>query len=89
MKGIIGQNLENFFSNLKYPDYCKAACIYKDDEYEMWAMPDKVFDIIDNMSDSKFEKLAGENAFWIECVGNGINRDEYGRVVGWSWSELP
>ena len=52
-------------------------------------MPDKVYDIIVKMSSRKFKKLAGENAFWAEWVGNGVERDEYGRVTGWSWTELP
>jgi len=91
IKAIIGTNLEQFFLNLKYPEHCKAACIYKNDEYEIevWVMPDKVYDIIVNMSSRKFKKLAGENAFWAEWVGNGVERDEYGRVTGWSWTELP
>lgn len=91
IKAIIGTNLENLFLNLKYPEHCKAACIYKNDEYEieLWVMPDKVYDIIDKMSSRKFKKLAGENASWVEWVGNRVERDEYGRVTGWSWTELP
>lgn len=63
----------------------------KNDKYEieLWVMPDKVYDIIVKMSSRKFKKLAGENAFWAEWVGNGVERDEYGRVTGWSWTELP
>ncbi|MFR6664780.1 MAG: hypothetical protein ACLUQX_01290 [Thomasclavelia spiroformis] len=91
IKAIIGTNLEKLFLNLKYPEHCKAACIYKNNEYEIevWVMPDKVYDIIVKMSSRKFKKLAGENAFWAEWVGNGVERDEYGRVTSWSWTELP
>lgn len=35
IKAILGTNLEKFFLNLKYPEHCKAACIYKNDEYEL------------------------------------------------------
>lgn len=52
-------------------------------------MPDKIYDIIVKMSSRKFKKLAGENASWVEWVGNGVERDEYGRVTGWSLTELP
>ena len=44
IKAIIGTNLEKFFLNLKYPEHCKAAYIYKNNEYEIevWVMPDNV-----------------------------------------------
>jgi hypothetical protein len=96
IKAIIGTNLEQFFLNLKYPEHCKAACIYKNDEYEIevWVMPDKVYDIIVKMSSRKFKKLAGENAFWAEWVGRMYLQDYPDLIIrnkinGWHHEVYP
>ncbi len=88
MKEILGNNLEQFFFVLDYPKEYGVICTYKSNRYGVWLMDDEIFDMISDMSNRKFKKLAGENASWVEWVGNGVERDEYGRVTGWSWTEL-
>lgn len=57
-------------------------------------MPDKVYDIIVNMSSRKFKKLAGENAFWAEWVGRMYLQDYpdfiiRNKINGWNHEVCP
>lgn len=90
MKEILGNNLEQFFLALDCPKECVMARTYKSDRYEVWSMPDEVFDIISEMSDEKFVELAGESAWWRSSKGSVLHSFNKGEVtinnrkmIGW------
>ncbi len=97
MKEILGNNLEQFFFVLDYSKECVVARTYKSDRYEVWSMPDEVFDIISDMSNEKFVKLAGEDAWWRSSNGSVLYLLDKGEVtindqkmIGWirkPWDE--
>ena len=97
MKEILGNNLEQFFFVLDYSKECVVARTYKSDRYEVWSMPDKVFDIISDMSEEKFVKFAGEDAWWRSSNGSVLYSLDKGEVtinnqkmIGWirkPWDE--
>lgn len=63
MKEILGNNLEQFFFVLDYPKEYGAVCTYKSNRYEVWLMDDEIFDMIADISEEKFVKFAGEDAW--------------------------
>lgn len=75
MKEILGNNLEQFFFVLDYPKEYGAICTYKSNRYEVWLMDDEIFDMISDMSEEKFAKFAGEDAWWRSS--NGSSKKEY------------
>lgn len=81
MKEILGNNLDEFFFSLDYSKECVVARTYKSDRYEVWSMPDEVFDIISDMSNEKFVKLAGEDAWWRSSTGSVLYSLDNGEVL--------
>lgn len=59
MKEILGNNLEQFFNN-----NVSANRTYKGNEYEVWEVTNATFDIMCNMTEEEFVRLAGEDAWW-------------------------
>ena len=70
MKEILGNNLEQFFFVLDYPKEYVAICTYNSNRYEVWLMDDEIFDMISDMSEEKFVKFAGEDAWWRSSNGS-------------------
>lgn len=90
MKEILGNNLEQFFFVLDCPKEYVMARTYKSDRYEVWSMPDEVFDMISDMSEEKFVKLAGEDAWWRSSNGSVLYSLDKGEItinnkkmIGW------
>ena len=81
MKEILGNNLEQFFFVLDYPKEYGAVCTYKSNRYEVWLMDDEVFDMISDMSNEKFVKLAGEDAWWRSSTGSVLYSLDKGEVL--------
>lgn len=65
MKEILGNNLEQFFNS-----EINGKRTYKGKRYEVWEVSDEVFDAICDMSDEKFEELAGDDAWWRSAEGS-------------------
>lgn len=86
MKEILGENLEQFFNK-----EIKGKCTYKGKEYEVWEVSDEVFDIMCDMSDDKFEELAGENAWWRYAEGSILGYPDSKVYINgcelWGWAE--
>ena len=74
MKEILGNNLEQFFNNA-----VGGNRTYKGNEYEVWEVPDEVFNTMCNMSEEKFVELAGEDAWWRSANGSnqGVPNNKY------------
>lgn len=97
MKEILGNYLDEFFFVLDYPKECVVARTYKSKKYEVWSIPDEVFDMISDMSNEKFVKLAGEDAWWRSSTGSVLYSLDKGEVtinnqkmIGWirkPWDE--
>ena len=84
MKEILGNNLEQFFNT-----EINGECTYKGADYEVWEVSDKVFNSICNMSEEKFEELAGEDAWWRGAEGSnqGVPDSKYiingAEIIAW------
>lgn len=84
MKEILAGNMEQFFNN-----EFNGKCTYKGDEYEVWEVSDESFDVMCDMSEEDFVKLAGKDAWWRYCNGSVIgvpdaNYEINGfRIVAW------
>ena len=64
MKEILGNNLQKFF-DIVDPHYSEAEITYSDyGKYEVWEVSDKLFEKMCNMTEEKFEEIAGEEAWW-------------------------
>lgn len=97
MKEILGNNLKQFFSVLDNPKEYGAICTYKSNRYEVWLMNDEIFDMISDMSEEKFVKFAGEDAWWRSSNGSVLYSLDKGEVtinnqkmIGWirkPWNE--
>lgn len=90
MKEILGNNLEQFFFVLDYPKEYGAVCTYKSNRYEVWLMDDEIFDMISDLSEEKFVKFAGEDAWWRSSNGSVLYSLDKGEVtinnqkmIGW------
>ena len=81
MKEILGNNLEQFFFVLDYPKEYGAICTYKSNRYEVWLMDDEIFDMISDMSEEKFVKLAGEDAWWRSSNGSVLYSLDKGEIT--------
>ena len=68
MKEILGNNLEQFFNK-----EINGNCTYKGSEYEIWEVSDEAFDVMCDMSEDKFEELAGEGAWWRYADGSNLD----------------
>lgn len=65
MKEILGNNLEQFFNT-----EINGKRTYKGNRYEVWEVSDEIFNIMCEMSEERFEKLAGEDAWWRSAEGS-------------------
>ena len=72
MKEILGNNLEQFFNTNFFNDGITGKRTYKGNRYEVWEVSNTAFDVMCNMSEEEFEKLAGEYAWWRSS--NGSNK---------------
>ena len=63
MKEILGNNLKQVFFILDNQDEEIPVCTFRNNRYEVWEVPDKLFEDISNMSEEDFEKFAGEDAW--------------------------
>ena len=80
MKEILGNNLEQFFFVLDYSKEYGVVCTYKSNRYEVWLMDDEIFDMISDMSEERFVKLAGEDAWWRSSTGSVLYLLDKGEV---------
>ena len=97
MKEILGNNLKQFFSVLEYPKEYGAICTYKSNRYEVWLVDDEIFDMIADISEEKFVKFSGEDAWWRSSNGSVLYSLDKGEVtinnqkmIGWirkPWDE--
>lgn len=97
MKEILGNNLEQFFFVLDYPEEYGAVCTYKSNRYEVWLMDDEIFDMIADMSEEEFTKFACEDAWWRSSNGSvlySLDKCEVTinnqKMIGWirkHWNE--
>lgn len=97
MKEILGNNLKQFFFVLDYPKEYGAICTYKSNRYEVWLMDDEIFDMISDISEEKFVKFAGEDAWWRSSNGSVLYSLDKGeltinnqKMIGWirkPWDE--
>lgn len=69
MKEILGNNLKQFFDIID-PNYNEAEIEFKNNEYEVWYVTDKLYEQMCNMTEDGFVKLAGEEAWWRSCKGS-------------------
>ena len=81
MKEILGNNLKQFFSVLEYQKEYGVICTYKSNRYEVWLMDDEIFDMISDMSEEKFVKFAGEDAWWRSSNGSVLYSLDKGEVT--------
>ena len=72
MKEILGNNLKRFFDVID-PHYSEAEITYSGyGEYEVWEVSDKLFEEMCNMTEEKFEEIAGEEAWWRSSDGSNL-----------------
>lgn len=90
MKEILGNNLERFFFVLDSPKEYVTVRTYKSNRYEVWLVEDEIFDIIADISEEKFVKIAGEDAWWRSSNGSvlySLNKGEVTinnqKMIGW------
>lgn len=85
MKEILGNNMEQFFNK-----EVSGRCTYKGGMYEVWEVPDGLFDFMCDMTEERFVELAGEDAWWRHSEGSNlgvpdttvhINGNE---MIGWA-----
>lgn len=85
MKEILGNNLEQFFNK-----EVSGKCTYKGNRYEVWEVPDELFDFMCDMTEERFEELAGEDAWWRSAEGSNIGSPDITvyingyELLGWS-----
>lgn len=75
MKEILGNHLMNFFVEMKMQNanYNKDLMrTYKGDRYEVYSVSDELFDVMCDMTEERFEELAGEYAWWRSAEGSNL-----------------
>lgn len=97
MKEILGNNLKQLFFILDNQDEEIPVCTFRNNRYEVWEVPDKLFEDISNMSEEDFEKFAGEDAWWRSSNGSVLYSLDKGEItinnqkmIGWikkPWNE--
>ena len=97
MKEILGNNLKQLFFILDNQDEEIPVCTFRNNRYEVWEVPDKLFEDISNMSEENFEKFAGEDAWWRSSNGSVLYSLDKGEItinnqkmIGWirkPWNE--
>lgn len=97
MKEILGNNLKQLFFILDNQDEEIPVCTFRNNRYEVWEVPDKLFEDISNMSEEDFVKFAGEDAWWRSSNGSVLYSLDKGEItinnqkmIGWirkPWDE--
>jgi hypothetical protein len=97
MKEILGNNLKQLFFILDNQDKEIPVCTFKNNRYEVWEVPDKLFEDISNMSEEEFVKFAGKDAWWRSSNGSVLYSLDKGEItinnqkmIGWirkPWDE--
>lgn len=67
MKEILANNMKQFFDN-----EFDGKCTYKGDRYEIWEVSNEVFNAMCDMTEERFEELAGEDAWWRSADGSNL-----------------
>lgn len=90
MKEILGNNLKQLFFILDNQDEEIPVCTFRNNRYEVWEVPDKLFEDISNMSEEDFVKFAGEDAWWRSSNGSVLYSLDKGEItinnqkmIGW------
>lgn len=81
MKEILGNNLKQLFFILDNQDEEIPVCTFRNNRYEVWEVPDKLFEDISNMSEEDFEKFAGEDAWWRSSNGSVLYSLDKGEII--------
>lgn len=93
MKEILGNHLMNFFVEMKMQNenYNKDLMrTYKGDRYEVYSVSDELFDVMCDMTEERFEELAGEDAWWRSSEGSILGTPDTKvyinghEMLGWS-----
>lgn len=97
MKEILGNNLKQVFFILDNQDEEIPVCTFRNNRYEVWEVPDKLFEDISNISEEEFIKFAGEDAWWRSSNGSVLYSLDKGEItinnqkmIGWirkPWNE--
>ena len=88
MVEILGKNLKQFFDIIDNPP-SDADITYAGDRYEVWKVSDELFLKMRNMSEEKFVKIAGEDAWWRQSYGSNLGYPDAGfevngkNLTGW------
>lgn len=70
MKEILENNLEKFFDRIFLTEDEIIFRSYKGKDYEVWSVPDVIFEEMCNMEEEKFLSVAGEDAWWRSSDGS-------------------
>ncbi len=81
MKEILGNNLEKFFDGIYLPDDQIVGRSYKGKDYEVWSVPEVIFEEMCNMEEEKFVSIAGEDAWWRSSDGSVLWHLQTGGVT--------
>lgn len=93
MKEILGNHLTNFFVEMKMQNenYNKDLMrTYKGNRYEVYSVSDELFDVMCDMTEERFEELAGEDAWWRSAEGSILGTPDTKvyinghEMLGWS-----
>lgn len=85
---ILGNNLRQFFDIIDNPPK-DADITYAGERYEVWKISDELHKKMCDMSEEKFVKLAGEDAWWRSSTGSvlGVPDTEFdvnsNNLVAW------
>ena len=88
MVEILGKNLKQFFDIIDNPP-SDADITYAGNRYEVWKVSDELFLKMRNMSEEKFVKIAGEDAWWRQSYGSNLGYPDAGfevngkNLTGW------
>ena len=90
MKEILGYSLEKFFNTIETSSNTIIARSFKNDRYEVWEVSDRLFQVMCDMSEEEFVKLAGDDAWWRSSEGSvlGVPYTKFNvngkKMIGWN-----
>lgn len=85
---ILGYELDKFFHSVSSTQE-SARITYSGDEYQVWEVPETLFNYMCDMSEEEFVKSAGDEAWWRQSDGSVLGTpDTYfsvhgERLLGW------
>lgn len=90
MKEILAENLQPFFDNSNL----KGKCTYQGEQYEVWEVSDKTFEIMCDMDEDKFARLCPDG-MWRSAEGSNMGAPNTiihvgeNKILGWysPWDE--